>query len=151
VLEDHLSAFNRQALAVLEGPGPAGEVLLHYVSLHFDFISTRQRHAPLFQQLMSAGGKSCERLVRKYIGPRSQALDRLLERGMREGAFRRADRFHTAVSIVALVVFYFSAAPVLGMLGHSGAYEQANLKQRKKAVLDFIRQALFLDPKHPRS
>src|SRR5215472_3654356 len=139
VLEDHLKEFNRQALSVLESPGPAGEILLEYVRLQFDFISQRQRHAPLFQQLMSAGGKSSENLIQKYILPRSRALDRLLERGIREGVFRPVDRFHTAVSIIALIVFYFSAAPVLQTIGHSDAYHEASLKRRKEEVLDFVR------------
>jgi TetR/AcrR family transcriptional regulator len=146
VLEDHFEQFNRQALQVLDGPGSAREVLLRYVGVHFDFISARHRHAPLFQQFMSAGGRCFEGLVRKYFEPRGQAVARLLERGMREGEFRRADRFHTAISIVALIVFYFSAAPVLHMLGHADAYAPASLKRRKQEVLDFIRHALFVHP-----
>lgn len=144
VLEDHFKEFNRQALAVLANPGPARDVLLRYVSLHFDFISARHRHAPLFQQFMSAGGKRSERLVRTYFTPRSRAFGALLERGMREGEFRRADQFHTALSIVALIVFYFSAEPVLRLLGGADAYDSKNLKRRKKEVLDFIRHGLFL-------
>ena len=49
VLEDQFAGFNTQALKVLAGPGPARDVLLRYVSLHFDFMSARRRHAPLFQ------------------------------------------------------------------------------------------------------
>jgi TetR/AcrR family transcriptional regulator len=146
VLEDHFQQFNRQALAVLEGPGSARDVLLRYVGLHFDFISARHRHAPLFQQFMSAGGRLSEGLVRKYFEPRGRAVARLLERGMREGEFRRADRFHTAISIVGLIVFYFSAAPVLEMLGRADAYAPAHLKRRKEEVLDFIRHAVFVRP-----
>ena len=146
VLEDHFEQFNRQALEVLGGPGSAREVLLRYVGLHLDFISARHRHAPLFQQFMSAGGRGSESLVRKYFEPRGQAMARLLERGMREGEFRRADHFHTAISIVALIVFYFSAAPVLQMLGHADAYAPTSLKRRKQEVLDFIRHALFVHP-----
>src|SRR5262249_50838940 len=63
VLEDHLSEFNERALEVLAGSGSAREVLLGYVSLHFDFISARHRYAPLFQQLLSSGGRLPERLV----------------------------------------------------------------------------------------
>lgn len=146
VLEDHLKEFNRRALAVLQSPGPARQILLQYVRLQFDFMSARHRHAPLFQQLLCAGGKSSESLVRKYIRPRMLAFDKLLQRGMRDGAFRRADRFHTGVSVAALVIFYFSAAPVLQLLGHFDAYGPANLKRRKKQVLDFIRHGLFLEP-----
>ena len=144
VLEDHFKEFNQKALEVLVAPGSAQKILLRYVSLHFDFISARHRHAPLFQQFMSAGGKMSQMLVRKYFTPRSQAFGKLLERGMRDGEFRRTDRFHTGISIVALIVFYFSAAPVLQMLGHADAYGKANLKRRKAEVLDFIRHALFV-------
>ncbi len=115
----------------------ARQVLLRYVGLHFNFISARHRHAPLFQQFMSAGGKSSQELIRKYFTPRSVAFGKLLERGMRDGEFRRADKFHTAASIVALIVFYFSSAPMLQMLGHADAFAEANLKRRKQEVLDF--------------
>ena len=146
VVEDHFRDFNRRALEVLAAPGSAREILLRYVAMHFDFISVRHRYAPLFQQLMSAGGKVPERLIRKYFTARSEAFGRLLQRGMKAGEFRRADRFHTAISIIALIVFYFSAAPVLQLLGHADAYSQAHLKRRKQEVLDFIRHGLFLEP-----
>ncbi len=146
VVEDHFSEFNRQALAVLAAPGPARAILLRYVSLHFDFISARHRYASLHQQVMSAGGRLAERLVRKYFRPRSEAFGRLLERGMQDGEFRRADRFHAAMSVVSLIVFYFSAAPVLQLMGRPDAYSAVNLKRRKQEVLDFIRHGLFVNP-----
>lgn len=146
VLEDHFHEFNRKALDLLSSPGSAREILLRYVSLHFDFISARHQYASLFHQMMMAGGSLPERLVRKYVKPRSDAFAALLDRGMRTGEFRSADRFHTAVSVVALIVFYFSCAPVLQLLGHSDAYSQAHLKRRKKEVLDFIRCGLFREP-----
>lgn len=149
VVEDHFREFNRQALEVLAMAGAASAVLLRYVSLYFDFISARQRYASLYQQLMMARGRSLERLVRKYFVPRSEAFNKLLERGVRDGEFRRADPRHTAISVVGLIVFYFSAAPVLQLLGHSDAYSAANLKRRKQEVLDFIRHGLFLDPNVP--
>jgi TetR/AcrR family transcriptional regulator len=145
VVEDHFEEFNRRALAVLGSPGAAGPILLGYVGLHFDFISTRRRYAGIYQQMMMTGGKPLERLVRKYFVPRNEAIDRLLERGMRTGEFRPADRRHTAISIVALIVFYFSAARVLQLMGQSDAYSEDNLKQRKHEVIEFIRHGLFLD------
>jgi hypothetical protein len=68
---------------------------------------------------------------------------------MRAKEFRRKDSFHTAVSIISLIVFYFSAAPVLQLLGHSHAHSAENLKARKREVLDFIRYALFTNPNTP--
>jgi len=43
-------------------------------------------------------------------------------------------------------VFYFSAAPVLQLLGHSDAYSAASLRRRTQEVLDFIRHGLFVNP-----
>jgi TetR/AcrR family transcriptional regulator len=146
VVEDHFREFNRQALEVLAAPGAARSVLLRYVGLYFDFISARQRYAALYQQLMTARGKPLERLVRKYFVPRSNAFHRLLERGIRDGEFRNIDPRHAAISIVGLIVFYFSAAPVLQLLGHADTYGRANLRRRKQEVLDFIRYGLFLEP-----
>src|SRR5271155_453628 len=91
VVEDHFREFNRRALEVLAAPGPARTVLLRYASLHFDFISARHQSAPLFQQLMMTGGRFLERLIRRYFTPRAEALGKLIERGIRDGEFRRVD------------------------------------------------------------
>lgn len=146
VLDDQFEGFHRQAMQVLESPGSARAVLLRYASLYLDFIAARQRFAPLFQQMMLAGGKPLERLVRKYLAPRRRALRRLIERGMGEGEFRPADPEHAAVAVVALIVFYFSRGPVLRALGRRHAYSPAHLARHKQQVLDFIRYGLFADP-----
>jgi len=146
VLEDQFREFNEKAVAILEAPGSARAALLRYVNLHFDTAAARLRFAPLHQQLLMAGGRTVAALVRQYTLPRSEALGRLLERGMREGEFRRANIRHTAVSIVALIVFYFSVSPMVRMLGHAGAYSAADLRRRKQQILEFIRCGLFLHP-----
>jgi TetR/AcrR family transcriptional regulator len=146
VVERHLREFNRAVLDVLMAPGSPRTILLRYVDLHFDFVRARHRQALLFHQLMTNGGQPMQRLVRKYFPPRGRALHQLLARGMREGEFRRVDPFHMSMSIVALIVFYFSAAQVLQLLGHADAYSGANLKRRKQEVLDFIRHGLFVHP-----
>jgi TetR/AcrR family transcriptional regulator len=147
VIEDHFREFNQQAMRTLTAPGSARKILLRYVSAHFDFICDRRRHAMLYQQMMISGGKSMQKIVRDYFLPRSKALDALLERGMRGGEFRRADRRQTAVSVVGLIVFYFSASQVMQLLGYSDVFSEATLRRRKREVLDFVRYGLFADPK----
>jgi len=149
VIEEHLRDFNEQALAVLTAKGSARTLLLRYVTLHFDFISQRRRHALLFQQLMMKNGKPPERLFCKYIAPRAEAVQQLLARGMAAGELRKADAFHTAISLVALVVSYFSMAPMMHRLGYPDPFAVANLKRRKKEVLDFVRHGLFANPQTP--
>jgi TetR/AcrR family transcriptional regulator len=147
VIEEHFREFNEQALHTLRSPGSARKILLRYVSVHFDFICEHRRHALLHQQMVMNGGKSLQKIVRDYFLPRGMALDELLERGMRAGEFRRADRRHAAVSIVALIVFYFSAAQVMQLLGYSDVFSDATLRKRKREVLDFVRHGLFSDAK----
>jgi len=146
VVEEHMRAFNAKALELLTAPGAAKTILLRYVDMHFDFMSQHRRHAALFQQVMMRGGKPPERLCRKYIVPRSAALRHLLERGQRDGEFRQAEPFHAAISIAALIVFYFSAAPVLQVLGFADPYSASALKRRKEEVVNFVRYALFVKP-----
>ncbi|HVS73297.1 MAG TPA: TetR/AcrR family transcriptional regulator [Phycisphaerae bacterium] len=148
VIDDHFREFNRQAMAVLESDGPAGRVLMQYVAMHFDFISSRHRYASLYQHLMMGGGGFMEKIVRRYFAPRAQAVDRLLARGQRTGQFRRTHRAHTSISIAALIVFYFSASKVMELL-HQGAdpYSKENLRLRKEEVMRFIQFALFTHPR----
>lgn len=146
IIEEHLREFNERAFAILNARGSARVLLLRYVNEHFDFLSRRRLHAALFQQLIMIGGKQPERLFRKYIVPRAEAVRKLLERGIRDGELRKIDPFHTAMSLVALIVFYFSAAPMLQLLGYSDPYTPANLKKRKQQVLDFVRYGLFVKP-----
>jgi len=149
VLEKHLRDFNGQALAVLAADGSARRQLLRYLELHFDFVSQRRRHAPLFQQFMMKNWKPPERLLCKYIAPRVEAVRKLLGRGMKAGEFRQTDTLHTAISLAALVVSYFSMAPMMQQLGYPDPFAVANLKRRKKEVLDFVRHGLFINPHTP--
>lgn len=147
VLEDHVGEFNKIALDVLNSTtGSARAILLQYVNLHFDFLSTRLLYAPLYQQLVMSDGKRLKNLVTKYLIPRTDALKKLLERGIRDGEFRKVDILHTVISIGSLTAFYFSVEPVVKLLGYPDLYSKANLKRRKQEVLEFIRRGLFLDP-----
>jgi TetR/AcrR family transcriptional regulator len=143
VLEDQFTEFNHKAIEVLSAPGPARAALLRYVNMHLDFITERRQFAPLFQQVVMSGSKFLQRLIRQNFAPRGEALRKLIERGARNGEFRRVDPFHASLSIVALIVFYFTTAPVFKMLGMRDAYSAANLKRRKLEVIDLIRHGLF--------
>jgi TetR/AcrR family transcriptional regulator len=149
VLVDLFGEFNRQALEVLASPGSARVVLLRYVSLHFDFLSTHHRHASLHQQAMASRGRFAKRLVAEYFVPRAKAFGELLQRGVQEGEFRPMNCFHTALSIVAVVVFYFSAARVLELMDLGDLYGEARLQERKREVLEFVRYSVFANPALP--
>ncbi len=146
VMESHLEEFHRRALAALSDGGSARSTLLRYVTTHFDFVSARPRYPRLVQRLIITGGRPFERLAREHFLPLYQRLVRVIERGVRMGELRPVDSHHTVLSLVALTVFYFSAAPLVKAVTRRDPYEKLNLARRKQEVLKFIRYALFRKP-----
>jgi TetR/AcrR family transcriptional regulator len=145
VLEGYLADFNRQALEVLTSQGSARSLLLRYIDLHFDFIAVHPHHGPLFQRMLMEDQKFLVRLAREYFLPRSKALLKVIERGMQSGEFRRMDSTHAAISLLSLIVFYFSSAAVLRAVSGIDPYAKANVERRRQEVLKFVRHALFKD------
>ena len=96
-------------------------------------------------------GKMLKTLVGKYVRPRTEAAQEAAGTGNARREFRRTDTIQTLISIGSLTVFYFSAEPVMKLIGNPDLYSEANLKHRKQEVLDFIRYGLFVDPEIPLS
>jgi len=146
ILDEEVTGFHVKALELLSQEGPAAPILLRYVSDHFDFMCAHPHYPRLFQMMMMAGGRRCERLVAERIIPVARKLGALLRRGIRAGELRPFDVGHTAVSLVALTVFYFNAAPVIRLVSGRNPFSPANMRKRKAEVLGFIRYALLTDP-----
>ena len=146
VLENHFEDFHRRAIEVLSAKASAGTVVLRFVETHFDFISSRRDYSRLLQRMMMTDLGRGEPLIRKYLAPVSRKLIEVIQAGQRNGEFRRLDSHHAAISLVALNVFYFSTAPVMGIIAGVNPYSPANLKRRKEEVLRFVRHGLFRDP-----
>lgn len=146
MLEDHLREFSERGLRVLTADESPSVTILCYVSLHFDFISARPYYPVLFQRLMMTGGPLVGRLARKYFLPLGKRFLRVIERGVRSGEFRPVNSRHTAISLVALTVFYSSSAPIVRRVGGFDPFQPAHLARRKREVLNFIRHGLFRRP-----
>lgn|SRR5487761_5391 len=146
VMQDHLQEFHQRAIAILSERAPARDVLLRYVSMHFDFIAARPYYPALFLRLVMTDAKLASRFTRQYFRPRAHQFAALIRRGVREGSFRPVNSTHAAISLAALIVFYFSAAPMVKNIAHIDPFRNANLRKRKHEVLDFVRFGLFRDP-----
>jgi hypothetical protein len=66
-----------------------------------------------------------------------------LRKGIAEGEFRKVDPAHFVPSMIAMIVFYFSSAPVMRRIVHFDPLSPRRIAQRRAAVLDFISAALF--------
>jgi TetR/AcrR family transcriptional regulator len=150
VLEEHFVEFHRRAMEVLGQKASAGELVLRFVEMHFDFIGGRPEYPRLFQHVMTTDAQRGMRLIRKYLLPVSAKLVDLLERGKRAREFLSLDSHHAAISMVALNVFYFSTAPVVKMVTGIDPYSAASRKRRKEEVLRFVRYGIFRHPEATR-
>jgi len=54
-----------------------------------------------------------DRLVTTYFQPIYRRVDEVLRKGIAAGEFRKVDPAHFVPSMVAMIVFYFSSAPVM--------------------------------------
>ena|SRR6266567_2126709 len=147
ILHEHLKEFQQRVSEVLSAEGSARSKLLKYVSMHFDFISARPHYPRLVQRLVMTGGKPLESLAREFFVPLHRKLTALIDSGVRAGEFRPVDSHHTVLSLAALIVFYFTLAPIWRAVTHIDPYRKVHLERRKEEVLNFIRYALFKNGK----
>src|SRR5208282_3614742 len=85
VVGSQVREFQQQAREVLSAKGPAGPILLRYVSYHFDFIGTHPYYPRIFQRMMMEGDRALERMIREHSIPLKKLLGALLARGMKSG------------------------------------------------------------------
>jgi len=142
-------AFGQQAehmLQVLAQPLPPREKILTYVGEYFDFVASHPLNRDLAQrEMMRAGHGSIhfQRIAKQYFQPLFKGLSEIIRAGIAAGEFRPVDPLQFIPSMVALVVFYFTGAPILKAAAGFDPLCPERLAQRRAAVLDFISAALF--------
>ncbi len=130
--------------------GAHRDVLVAYVNGYVDFVIAHPNYPRLMQREMMSRGPQLQRILRDYWGPSQRRLVEAIQAGMEAGEFRTVDPVHTVLSLIAMTVFYFAAAPVLGeLLGHDALQPQA-VAARRRAVLDFLDHGLFVAPARKR-
>lgn len=143
VLENLLEQFSasvREPLADRRHPRAA---VFSYVERHFAFLRAHPNYPALLQRHLMSGGPGLRSVVARYLRPLYRRLGELLRAGKRRGEFRNVDIDNAVVSLVALTVFYFAAAPVLSQVFERDLYDSRRVAARQQAVMDFIRHGLL--------
>ena len=147
------SLFSQQQAAVgvaHDSHAAHRETLLAYVNGYFDFVIVHPNYPRLVQREMMTRGPHLQRIVRDYWGPSQRRLVSAIESGIKAGEFRPGDPLQTVLSIIAMTVFYFAAAPVLGELWGRDTLRPRAIEARRQAVLDFLEHGLFVSPARKR-
>lgn len=147
VLDDAFSGLKDTVFRVLEGAQPPREKMLAYVGAYFDFIASNQIYPRLMQREMmrAKDGQSLhiDKVIKNYIQPIFVRVSELMRQGIAAGEFRPVNPAHFVPSMVAMIVFYFSSAPMMQKIVGFNPLTPERIAERRASVLDFISAALF--------
>ena len=150
VLDHVFSGLRDTVVPMLEGDQPPGQKVLNYLGAYFDYIAANPRFPRVVQGEWIRTGTDrigqMKRVARSYFQPIYQKLGEVLREGIRAGEFRPIDPAQFIPSMVAIIIFYFSAAPVIKTLMKMDPLAPEQIAARRAFVLDFISAALFTRP-----
>jgi TetR/AcrR family transcriptional regulator len=135
---------------VLSRDLPPQEKILAYAGAHFDYVASHPLYPRIVQGEMMGVGRGranhLERIVKKYFRPLFGRVSEVLKTGQATGEFRPVDPLHFVPSMIAVIVFYFTSAPVMRLMTGKDPMSPERVAARRAAVLDLISAALFQRP-----
>jgi AcrR family transcriptional regulator len=147
VLDHVFSGLRARVMPVLESKLPPRQKMLEYLGAYFDYIAANPRFPRVVQgEWMRSGAKGSARMQRaakKYFRPIFERLAEVLREGIEEGEFRAVNAMDFVPSVVGVIIFYFSAAPLMKTLMKLDPLSAERIRERRAFVLDFISAALF--------
>ena len=150
VLDQVFSGLKQRVFASLEGDALPKEKILAYVGAYFDYIAANPLYPRLVQREMMRAGRgqspNLQHIAKDYFLPIFNRLSGVLNEGIARGDFRPVDPIHFIPTVVAIIVFYFSSAPVMQIVTRTNPLLPEKIAERRVFVLDFISAALFRHP-----
>jgi TetR/AcrR family transcriptional regulator len=147
VLDNAFAGLKTAVFQVLDSELPPREKIIAYAGAYFDFIASNQLYPRLMQREMMRAreGKSqhIDKIIKNYIQPIFARVSEVLREGISRGDFRAVNPAHFVPSMVAMIVFYFSSAPMMQKIVGFNPLAPERIAERRAAVLDFISAALF--------
>jgi TetR/AcrR family transcriptional regulator len=147
VLDHVFEGLTQSIKAALSSDLPPGKKLLAYVGAHFDYIASHPLYPRITQgeMMRAARGKApqLQRVAKRYFVPLFSKVAAVIQEGQAAGEFRDVDPVHFVPSMIAVIVFHFTSAPVLRLIRKVDPLAPELVAARRAAVLDFISAALF--------
>jgi len=127
---------------------PPSRRILAYAAAHFDYIASNPLYPRIVQMEMMRAGRGrpaqFERIVNQYFRPIFTQIAKTIGDGISQGEFRDVDPMNFIPSMISVIVFHFTSAPVLRVITGADPMSAKWLGVRRAAVLDFISAALFV-------
>lgn len=148
-LESISAKVRDRTMAVFLREGSAGERLLRSALEHFDRILTQHEFQGLMQQEMirlhKGESSALEVLVKRVFAPVLTMYQSMVREGIESGELIRADWMQIQLASLGANVFYFLSAPVWRMLLPAEPFAPEALALRRKALVEYLGQAVFTD------
>jgi TetR/AcrR family transcriptional regulator len=143
VMENLLRQLRNAAFAPLAAKTSSRERLIGWVNGYFDFFASHPNYPRLVQREVMDTAPKFEWIVREYFRPFHKRLRSLIQEGVASGEFRKVDAEQTVFTVLGMTVFYFAAAPVMSQVSGRNVLSPQALKERKRALLDFLDHGLM--------
>jgi TetR/AcrR family transcriptional regulator len=146
VLDHVFSGLRARVMPVLESELPPRQKMLEYLGAYFDYIAANPRFPRVVQaewMRSGAGRARMQRVAKKYFRPIFEKVAGVLRAGIAAGEFRAVNPMDFLPSVAAVIVFYFSAAPLMKTLMKVDPLSVERIRERRAFVIDFISAALF--------
>ena len=141
-----------RSMAVFLSKASPGERLLRASLDHFDRILTQGEFQSLMQQEMmrmhqgEPGAMGI--LVKRVFSPIQAMYESMVREGIASGELIDVDWLQLHLAALGANVFYFLVAPVWRMLLPFEPFAPEVLAERRKSVVQFLGQAVFVDRAH---
>ncbi len=151
-LEMIAAKMRDRTMAVFLSEGSPGERLVRSVLEHFDRILTQHEFQAMMQQELIRMHKgesgAMPILVKRVFAPAMTMYQALVREGIESGELIHADWLQFHLASLGANVFYFLSAPVWRILQDTDPFTPEALAHRRKAIVEFMGQAIFIDRQH---
>jgi TetR/AcrR family transcriptional regulator len=141
-----------RSMAVLLRDASPGERLLRAALDHFDRILAQGEFQSLMQQEMmrlhQGESDALPVLVKRVFAPLQTLYQAMMREGIASGELINVDWLQIHLATLGANVFYFLAAPVWRILMPFEPFAPDVLAARRRAVVEFLGQAVFTDRAH---
>lgn len=151
-LEEIAARIRDTSMAMLLREASPGEKILRVALSHFDRVLTQQVFQSLMQQEMirlhkgEAGAMPV--IVKKVFEPMIILYRAIVREGIASGELIDTDWMQIHLASLGANVLYFLSAPVWRIAFGEEPMTREALVARRKAIVDFLGQAIFKDRQH---
>ena len=151
-IEEVSTTAAERALAAFDPKHSAGERLLRTAVNHFDRILTQRDFQNLMQQEMvrmrRGESETMPAMVESVFKPLMAKLEQAIHEGINKGELCQVDWLQVVYSALGANVLYFLSAPMMRLVLPFDPFTRAAIETRRKAAVQFLGSALFVDRAH---